>query len=266
MKLGLIQMKVVNNKAENLKRAEKFIKSASMNGARIVVLPEMFNCPYDNSYFRAYAEGLEGETVRQLSNWAKESKIILIGGSIPEVDENFIYNTSYIFDENGVLIGKHRKVHLFDIDIKNKIKFTESEVLSSGNKSTVISTTYGKIGVCICYDIRFPELARKMVLEGAELILVPGAFNMITGPAHWELTARARALDNQVYYGLCSPARNEGDHYQVYGHSLITNPWGDVIGQLDEEEGVLIKDIDMDFEREVRDQLPLLKHRKSECY
>lgn len=266
MKLGLIQMSVVNNKAENLKRAEKYIKSAAMNGARIVVLPEMFNCPYDNSYFRAYAEGLDGDTVRQMSNWARESRVILVGGSIPEIHENFIYNTSYIFDETGTLIGKHRKAHLFDIDIKNKIKFTESEVLSSGNKSTVVSTKYGKIGICICYDIRFPELARKMVLEGAELILVPGAFNMITGPAHWTLTARARALDNQVYYGLCSPARNEGDDYQIYGHSLITNPWGEIVGQLDEKEGVLIKEIDLKFQEEVRDQLPLLKHRKEDIY
>ncbi len=266
MKLALIQMTVVNNKAENLKRAEKHIKSAAMNGARIVVLPEMFNCPYDNSYFRAYAEGLDGETVRSLSTWARESKVVLIGGSIPEIHENFIYNTCYIFDEQGVLIGKHRKVHLFDIDIKNKMYFAESEVLSSGNKTTVVTTKYGKIGVCICYDIRFPELARKMTLEGAQIILVPGAFNMVTGPAHWAITARVRALDNQVYYGLCSPARKDGEGYIAYGHTLITNPWGEIIGELDGQEGVLIKDIDFSFVQEVREQLPLLKHRKEDVY
>ena len=266
MKLGLIQMTVVDDKNKNMLKAKHMIESAVKQGAQIVLLPEMFNCPYDNSYFGEYGEVEGGQTYSLLSDWAKEHSIVLVAGSIPELADGHIYNTSYIFDENGMCIGKHRKTHLFDIDVKGKIRFMESEVLTAGSSTTVIETSYGKIGVCICYDIRFPEFARKMALEGAQLILVPGAFNMTTGPAHWQLTARARALDNQVYYGLCSPARVEGDGYVAYGHSLVTNPWGEVLGELDEKEGILIQEIDLAYEESIREQLPLLKHRKPFCY
>lgn len=266
MKLGLVQMTVVDNKAENLEKAELMVEEAASKGAHIVVLPEMFNCPYANVYFRPYSEAEGGETYTRLSLLAKKLGIILVAGSVPECDEDKLYNTSYIFDEEGCLLDKHRKTHLFDIDVKGKVRFVESEVLTPGKGITVVETRYGKIGVCICYDIRFPEFARKMALEGAKLILVPGAFNMITGRAHWELTARARALDNQVYYGLCSPARVESQGYVAYGHSLVTNPWGQVVQELDAREGILIQEIDFDFEDEIREQLPLLKHRKIECY
>jgi len=266
MKLGLIQMIVVDSKEKNMSKAKEMIEAVVSNGADVVLLPEMFNCPYDNSYFGDYAEVDGGTTYRTLSTWAKTFGIVLVAGSVPEVDGNCLYNTSYIFDENGTCIGKHRKTHLFDIDIHGKIRFMESEVLTAGDRTTVVDTQYGKIGVCICYDIRFPEFARKMALEGAKLILIPGAFNMTTGPAHWRLTARARALDNQVYYGLCSPARVNEEGYVAYGHSLVTNPWGEVLNELDEREGILLQEIDLDFEDEVRAQLPLLKHRKPECY
>ncbi len=266
MKLGLIQMTVVDNKEQNMTKAKELIEKAVARGANLVLLPEMFNCPYDNSCFGDYAE-VEGDmTYQALSVWAKAYGIVLVAGSVPERDGEQLYNTCYIFDENGRGIGKHRKTHLFDIDVKGKIRFMESEVLTAGDGITVVDTQYGKIGVCICYDIRFPEFARKMALEGAQLILVPGAFNMTTGPAHWQLTARARALDNQVYYGLCSPARMLGDGYVAYGHSLVTSPWGEVLQELDDQEGVLVQTIDLDYEADIRAQLPLLKHRKPEYY
>jgi predicted amidohydrolase len=266
MKLGLIQLTVVNNKEANLKKAEEMIAEAAAKGADLVVLPEMFNCPYDNACFSQYGEGQGGLTFERMSHWAEAYGLVLVGGSIPELDDHKIYNTSYIFDSRGKCIGKHRKSHLFDIDVKGKIRFMESEVLSAGKSTTVVDTRFGKIGICICYDIRFPEFARKMVLEGAKLIVVPGAFNMTTGPAHWQLTARARALDNQVFYGLCSPARVDGDGYTAYGHSLITSPWGEVLGELDSKEGILIQEIDLDYCDQIRDQLPLLKHRREDLY
>jgi predicted amidohydrolase len=266
MTLGLIQMNVVDDKEENMKRAEGFIKEAVSKGANVILLPEMFNCPYDNSYFGPYAEVEGGETCLRLSEWAKTYGIVLFAGSIAEEEEGCIYNTAYVYDSDGRQIGKHRKTHLFDIDVKGKIRFMESDVLTAGQGTTVVESEFGKIGLCICYDIRFPEFARKMALEGAKLVLVPGAFNMTTGPAHWQLTARARALDNQVYYGLCSPARDESADYVAYGHSLVTSPWGQVLSELDEGEGVLIQEIDLRVEDEIREQLPLLKHRKPECY
>ena len=164
------------------------------------------------------------------------------------------------------MIGKHRKVHLFDIDVKGGIRFMESDTLTAGSEMTILDTEFGKIGVAICYDVRFPEWFRKMALAGARLIVLPAAFNMTTGPAHWDLTMRARALDNQVYFAANSPARDETGPYVAYGNSCIASPWGDFIAHADEKECILYGDIDLDYEDSVREQLPLLKHRRPELY
>ncbi len=268
IKVALCQMKVCDDKGKNLATAEKMISEAVDDGAKLVVLPEMFNCPYDNSAFPEYAEGFyEGETVVFLSQIAKKKKIYLVGGSIPEQDEDRnIYNTSYIFDTKGNIIGRHRKVHLFDIDVKGSIVFKESDVLSPGNDITVFDTDFGKMAVAICYDIRFPELIRLMALKGAKIVIIPAAFNMTTGPAHWDLLFRTRALDNQVYILGCAPARDAEASYTSYGNSIIAGPWGDIIGRLDEKQGILVKELDIDSLAQVREELPLLKHRRKDIY
>ena len=142
----------------------------------------------------------------------------------------------------------------------------ESETLTAGYHSTVINTEFGMIGIAICFDIRFPELFRKMTLEGAKLIILPGAFNMTTGPAHWELTIRARALDNQVYFAACSPARSMEGPYVAFGNSCISNPWGELCGKTDGNESNVYADIDFGYVDRIRDQLPLLKARKPDVY
>ena len=202
-----------------------------------------------------------------MSDYARKYHIYLIAGSMPEADDvGKVYNTSYIFDRDGKQIGKHRKAHLFDINVKNGQHFKESDTLTSGDHATVFDTEFGKMGVMICYDIRFPEFVRTMALDGARMIFVPAAFNMTTGPAHWELTFRARALDNQIYMLGCAPARDTQAGYISWGHSIVTDSWGKVMKQLDEKEGILIEEIDLDREDQIREQLPLLKHRKSEMY
>lgn len=268
LRIGLCQMMVVKStKKENIDKARSMITEAAEKGAQIVSLPEMFNCPYNNKHFREYAEAYpNGETLNMLSKSAKEKNIYLIGGSIPEIDNDKVYNTSFIFDNQGKLIGKHRKVHLFDIDIKNGVKFKESEVLASGKDITLFNTPWGKVGVAICYDIRFPEILRIMALKGAKVIFIPAAFNMTTGPAHWEILFKSRALDNQIYVAGISPARNINYSYVAYGNSLVTNPWGDIISKLDEKEGILIEDLDLDYIDKVRESLPLLNHRREDIY
>lgn len=265
-KIGLCQMMGSKDKEESRAKARAMASEAAKNGAQVVALPEMWNCPYANEYFRPYAEPEDGPSVEFLSNLARELDIYLIGGSISELSDNKVYNTSYSFDRSGNLIGKHRKVHLFDIAVKNGIRFMESETLSPGDKSTVIDTEYCKIGVAICYDVRFPELSRKMALEGAKLIVLPAAFNMTTGPAHWDLTMRARALDNQVYFAAVSPARDMKGVYRAYGSSCIATPWGEFLAKADEKETIVYGDIDLDYEDSIRQQLPLLKHRREEVY
>lgn len=185
-KIGLVQLAVGSNKALNLKNAAAKVSEAAKNKANVVVLPECFNSPYGTQYFKEYSETIDPpeESYNALSNMAKENNIYLIGGSIPERKDGSLYNTSLSFDNKGSLIGVHRKVHLFDIDVPGKIRFQESECLSPGNSLTEIETPYGKLGVAICYDIRFPEMAMIAARNGCCAMIYPGAFNLTTGPLH----------------------------------------------------------------------------------
>ena len=194
-----------------------------------------------------------------------------------------IYNTSYIFNPEGNIVGKHRKMHLFDIDVKERvnsdgtvkpaIRFRESDSLTPGESDTVIDvkidTESGieefKLGVAICFDVRFPELFRRMTLAGARLVILPASFNLTTGPAHWDVTMRARAIDNQIYFAACSPARNMQSKYHSYGNSCVVTPWGDFAAHADEKEGILYADIDLSYVDVIRDELPLLKTLKAKA-
>lgn len=266
-KLAACQMNVVDDKDRNISKAVEMLKTAADNGARMVILPEMFNCPYSNGKFPEYAEEEENSpTLDTISKAASSLGIYIIAGSIPEARSGKLFNTCFIFNKKGEIIGKHRKMHLFDIDIPGKITFKESDMLSSGAKVTVVDTEYCKVGVAICYDVRFPELSRLMALKGAELIVIPGAFNMTTGPAHWELLMRTRALDNQVYFAAVSPARDLNASYTAYGNSMVVEPWGNIACRAGEAEEVIICDIDLSKVGKVRSELPLLKHRRTDIY
>ena len=169
IQISVCQMHVSLDKKTNLAKAKNMITDAAAAGSQIAVLPEMFNCPYEGSFFKKFAEEFPGPTTNFLSKLAKDLSIYIIGGSIPEKENGKIYNTSYTFNPEGLLIGKHRKVHLFDVDISGGIKFKESDTLSYGDNVTVFETKYCKIGVAICYDMRFGELIRKMTLLGANI-------------------------------------------------------------------------------------------------
>ena len=267
IKIAAIQMPTVADKMENVRTVKAYLEKIKDENPDFVILPEMFCCPYQTENFPIYAEKEGGPVWQQLSGYAKQYGIYLIGGSMPEKDaEGNVYNTSYIFDREGKQIGKHRKVHLFDIDVKGGQTFKESDMLTAGDSDTVFDTEFGKIGVMLCFDIRFPELSRMMVNDGAKVIFVPAAFNMTTGPAHWELSFRTRALDNQIYMVGCAPARDVSAGYISWGHSIVTDPWGRVTGMLDENEGILLAELDMDYEEQVREELPLLKSRRKDIY
>ena len=267
LNVGIVQLEVTHDKSDNLKRAGEMILEAAGQGADLIALPEMFNCPYQQDYFPRFAEEItSGETVAFLRETARQTGVYLIGGSIPERDGGKIYNTSLTFDPQGNLIAKHRKMHLFDIAIPGKIEFRESAVLSPGDAPTVFKTEYGIFGVVICYDLRFPELFRLLVDRGASGVIVPAAFNMTTGPAHWETLFRARAIDNQIFMVGVSPARNEKAGYIAYGHSLVVDPWGDVLWKAGTGEEVAVVPIETERVTEVRERLPLLAHRRSDRY
>ena len=265
--LALIQMPVTESKKENLEKAEQMLRIAVDSGADVAALPEMFLCPYDSGRFPSFAEGSGGPAVERLSRIAGDLGIYLIGGTIPEKDsDGRIYNSSFCFDSDGKMIGVHRKIHLFDIDIEGGISFRESETLSPGSRATVLDTPWGKIGVAICFDIRFAELFRFMALEGAHTVIVPAAFNMTTGPVHWELSFRMRAVDNQIYMAGAAPARDPAAGYVSWAHSIIADPWGRVLEQLDEDEGIIIREIEPDYADSIRQQLPILSGIRKDGY
>ena len=260
-------MNVIDNKEDNVKTASLMIDESVSKNADFIVLPEMFNCPYSNDKFIEYGEEEKNSyTLNKISLLAKKNNVYILAGSIPEKDNGKLYNTSYLFDKEGNIIAKHRKMHLFDIDVKGKITFKESDVLTAGDSFTIAETDFGKIGIGICYDIRFPELARVMVENGALILFYPGAFNMTTGPAHWELLFRSRALDNQVFCVGVAPALNKDASYHSFGHSIIASPWGEIIAEASEKENLILCEIDLDEIKKVREELPLLKNKREDLY
>lgn len=265
-RIGLCQMKVLDDKMLNLGKAIDMIDRAAKEGVEMVILPEMFNCPYDTNKFKAYAESRDSsKSLKAISTAAKNHGVYLVAGSIPELLDGKIYNSCFIFDRKGQIIDVHRKMHLFDVDIPD-IEFKESDTITPGNRVTVVDTDPIKIGVAICYDMRFPELFRLMALKGADIMVVPGAFNMTTGPAHWKTTVRARAIDNQTYVAAVSPARNTNLSYVAYGHSIIVDPWGTVMGEAGYGEEIICATIDISYLKNVREELPLLKNRRTDIY
>ena len=265
MKLSLLQLQNFGDNKKNLAHAVEMIDKAAASGVDFVVLPEMFSCPYRTSLFSVNAQEEGGANWKMLSDAARRNRIYLVAGSMPELSDG-IYNTSYVFDRNGNQIAKHRKVHLFDVDIKGGQRFKESDSLKAGNKITTFETEFGTMGLMICFDIRFPEMARLMQLAGAKMIFVPAAFNMTSGPKWWELMFRTRAVDNQLFMAGCSPARDEKATYVAWGHSIVTDPWGQTLGELDVKEDILTVDIDFEKVEQVRQQVPLTTARRTDIY
>jgi predicted amidohydrolase len=255
--LALCQFASSEDKDESIEKASRFVGSASAVGARIVSMPEMWNCPYGNEYFPSYAEYEGGRSFGFMSALARDNEVYLIGGSIPEHDGDKYYNTSFIFDPDGNLIGKHRKAHLFDVDIEGGPSFKESDILSPGDGVTIFDTEFGKVGVAICFDVRFADTFSKMAAEGCHLVVLPAAFTLATGSAHWELLMRSRALDNQFYFAACAPARSSKLKFRSWAHSMIADPWGDFRAAAATEETVVLGEIDLDYMDKVRRELPV---------
>ncbi|GAA5904050.1 hypothetical protein JCM6882_003812 [Rhodosporidiobolus microsporus] len=285
--LQLSQQGDGSDKSKNVQHALEKIGEAVKGGEEgrkpdLVVLPEIFNSPYATNKFRQYAERIgwtpetkdsfvveetESESVRLLSQAAKEHGVWLIGGSIPELSDDKVYNSAPVFSPDGKLVALHRKVHLFDIDIPGGITFKESETLTGGDWQTLVETDFGKIGVGICYDVRFPELAMIAARKGAIAMIYPAAFNTTTGPLHWQVLQRGRAVDNQMYVAMCSPARaTEGDGYKAWGHSSAYDPTGKCLTELDENEGITYFDIDIEAVNKARNGIPVSIQRRFDVY
>ncbi|XP_021293628.1 omega-amidase, chloroplastic [Herrania umbratica] len=269
-KVGLCQLTVSSDKNQNLIRAHNLIKDAAQQGARLVVLPEMWNCPYSADGFAKYAEDFENgdssPSFSVLSEVASCYGITIVGGSIPEWCNGRLYNTCCVFGPDGKLKAKHRKIHLFDIDVPGDISFKESDSFAAGDEPTIVDTDIGRIGIGICHDMRFPELAMLYRAKGAHIICYPGAFNMSTGDLLWELVQRTRAADNQLFVATCSPSRDSAGCYTIWGHSTLVSPFGEIIATSEHEETVVVAEIDYSEIQLTRESLPLEKQRRSDIY
>lgn len=265
LRIAVCQIRTETDYDITMNKAHAMLAEAALNGAQIAVLPEMFSCPYSREYFRKFASHGHEETCAALSSWAKELDMIIVGGTVPETVGARMYNTCYVYDREGRQIARHRKMHLFDVDLPG-MRFKESNTFTPGEEITVFDTEYGKMGCAVCFDVRFPELFRAMANRGAEIIFLPAQFNCKTGPKHWELSNRARAVDNQVFFVGAAAAKYEGFSYECWGHSMLVDPFGDILAEAGQGEEIIYADIDPARVAEVRAQLPTSQHLRHEIY
>ena len=291
--VALVQLCATEDAASNQRQAEAWLERAVQEAPggvrpRLLMLPEVWNAPYAVDRFAAFAEAIPepgadltqgpSTSLAMVARLARRHGVAVIAGSIPEQGEaGRIYNTAAVIDPRGVLLAKHRKLHLFDVDVPGGICFRESDSLTAGDGLTVLSGSGDplgtglldppNLGLLICYDIRFPELALLMQQRhGCTLLACPAAFNTTTGPRHWHLVMRARAIDTQCFVLACSSARPQGDGYPSYGHSLVVDPWGTVIAEAGEGEQVLHAQLDLSQVALARQAIPTGYQRRRDVY
>lgn len=267
-----VQLRCTTDIERNLDAAEQLIRRAASHGAVLVATPE--NTPFLGPQLHKVdlAEPLDGAIATRFRRLAAELRIHLLLGSFSEqrrrsdgsVDGQRCYNTSLLYGPDGVLVASYRKIHLFDVDVPGGPRLIESECVAPGSQVVVAETSLGKIGMSICYDLRFPELYRQLVDSGAELIAIPAAFTLTTGKDHWHTLVRARAIETQTW--VLAPAQ-WGAHDSMrqresYGHSLIVDPWGAAIADAGHGEGLCFAEIDLSRNAEIRRAVPVQQHRR----
>ena len=268
LRVACIQLTAGSDKAANLEQAERLVTRAVSLGAELVVLPEKWNLVGDSEALQVGAETLEqGESVRAMADWAKRQGVVLVGGSIVERREGRekLSNTSLVFDASGELIARYRKLHLFDVEVAGQI-YRESASEESGDEVVLTEVGGWKIGLTICYDLRFPELYRLLALAGAELVTVPANFTLRTGMAHWHTLLRARAIENALYLAAPGQIGEPTAGRPSYGHSLVVDPWGTVIAEAPDTQTVIVAELERSRVSEVRSRLPVLSQRRPDVY
>lgn len=267
-RVAAIQMCSTDNVAANLSQAKSYIQQAVDEGAKLIVLPENFAImglhPEDKVKCKeTFGYGMIQDFLR---DEASQKGVWIVGGTIslavPEHDKK-VYASSLVFNALGECVARYDKIHLFDVALHaEKEIHQESQTICPGHDTVVFDSPFGKCGLAICYDIRFPELFRVMQEKGVELIVLPSAFTVPTGKAHWDVLIRARAIENQVYMIAAAQTGVHANQRKTYGHSMIVNPWGIVSAVLEDKVGVICADIDLGFLHQLRRDFPALNHRK----
>ncbi len=262
---SVVQLKSVSDKAANLAEASRRIEEAAAAGAQLVALPEVFAWRGPHQDERAEAETVPGPITEEMGAVARHLGIYLVAGSILERTENDArpFNTAALLGPDGRLLGAYRKIHLFDVDMPGRVTIRESDLRAPGSQPLCVTTELGRIGLAICYDLRFPELFRALADQGAEVVVMPSAFTRPTGQAHWETLIRARAIENQSFLLAPDQFGAAAAGFEDYGNSLIVDPWGKVLARgADDRAEVLTAHLDGDLLARVRRELPCLEHRR----
>jgi deaminated glutathione amidase len=267
LRVACVQINASGSKADNLERMEPLVARAAATGADLVLLPEKWNGLGTHEILRDVAESLEGgETVDAMSRWARTHGITLVGGSIAERREGRekLSNTCVVFDPQGEIAAVYRKIHMFDVEVGGVV-YRESESEEPGDRPLACEVEGWRLGLTVCYDLRFPELYRILAVEGAELVTVPAAFTLYTGKDHWELLLRARAVENQCYV-VAANQWGVVEGKASYGRSSIVDPWGVVLAQAPDEDGIVSAELDREHMERIRRTLPSLANRQPAAY
>ena len=266
MRVAVCQMRSGEDRDANVRAAERLLHEAAEGGADLAALPELFTYLGRSSGRAAAAEPVPGPTTERLSAIARDRRIWVLGGSVLELEAARIHNTSVLFDRGGELVATYRKIHLYDAELPDQRPIRESDTFTPGEQLVTHATEEARLGLSICYDLRFPELYRGLMVLGAEVLCVPAQFQHVTGVAHWSTLLRARAIEEQCF--VVAPAQwgsygSEGSNRRSFGHSMVVDPWGRVLIEAPEEgDGVWLADLDLEELREIRTRLPALQHRR----
>jgi nitrilase len=261
-KVAAIQMASGPNVSGNLDEAGRLVADAVQRGARLVVLPEFFAIMGMDELAKVKVREQPGDGVIQkfLSDTAKRHHIWLIGGSVPLAASSpeKVLNSCLVFDEQGEQVARYDKIHLFNLELGNE-SYDEAQTIESGNQVVVVDSPFGRIGLAVCYDLRFPELFRAM--EGVNIIVLPAAFTETTGKMHWDILVRARAIENLSYVIASAQGGYHVNGRETYGHTMVVDPWGRVLDQLPRGSGVVVAEVNLAYQASLRSSLPALSHR-----
>jgi predicted amidohydrolase len=268
LRVACVQLNAAQSKADNIERAERLVGEAAATGADLVLMPEKWTGIGPPDLIRSVAESLDdGEATGAMRSWSARHGITLIGGSIVERREGHekLSNTSIVIDPVGEIVAVYRKIHMFDVEVGGHV-YRESETEDPGDRPMTTEVDGWKVGLSICYDLRYPELYRLLAVEGCEALTVPAAFTLFTGKDHWEVLLRARAIENQCYVIASNQWGSFADGKAAYGRSSIIDPWGIVLAQAPDEDCVISAELDRGRVEDIRRRLPSLANRQPAAY
>jgi predicted amidohydrolase len=262
MKAAVVQMNSTRDGAANLAAAESLVRQSAGAGADLIVLPEKWPWLAAGEGVVEGAEEIDGPALSAASSWANELGIHLVAGSVTERrTDGTLSNTSVVFGPDGETLATYSKIHMFDVDVGGN-SYRESDYETPGSETTSFGAGPIEVGLAICYDLRFPELFRHLVDRGVEVLSIPAAFTETTGRDHWEVLIRARAIENQCFVLAANQFGEAAPGYGFWGHSMIVDPWGEVLATVGEGEGFAVSDLDLERLEQVRSDLPALRHRR----